>query len=48
MGRTYSILLDKGDKFPEMKMKLVSGETVRLPEGTGEGYGIVLFYRGYR
>jgi peroxiredoxin len=47
MARTNSILLDKGDKFPEIEMKLVSGETVRLPGATGEGYGVVLFYRGY-
>jgi hypothetical protein len=47
MARADSILLDKGDKFPEMEMNLVSGETVRLPEATGQGYGVVLFYRGY-
>ena len=47
MARTDTILLDKGDKFPEMEMMLASGEMVRLPEAAGEGYGVVLFYRGY-
>jgi peroxiredoxin len=47
MATADSILPDKGDKFPEMEMNLVSGETVRLPEATGQGYGVVLFYRGY-
>jgi peroxiredoxin len=47
MARTNSTLLDKGGKFPEMEMMLTSGETVRLPEATGEGYGVLLFYRGY-
>jgi peroxiredoxin len=47
MAKINSVFLDQGDKFPEMELKLVSGETMRLPEATGEGYGVVLFYRGY-
>ena len=47
MGRIGSELLDANDVFPELNLQLVSGETLKLPEGTGEGYGLVLFYRGY-
>ncbi len=47
MAKVNSVFLDKGDKFPEMGLKLVSGETIKLPQATGEGYGVVLFYRGY-
>ena len=44
MGLTF---LDVNDVFPELDLKLVSGKTLRVPEGTGEGYGVILFYRGY-
>jgi hypothetical protein len=47
MGRIGSKLLDANDVFPELGLQLVSGETLKLPEGLGEGYGVVLFYRGY-
>ena len=47
MGRIGSTLLDANDVFPELNLQLVSGETLNLPGGTGEGYGVVLFYRGY-
>jgi hypothetical protein len=47
MGRIGSELLDANDVFPELNLQLVSGETLKLPEGTVEGYGLVLFYRGY-
>ena len=47
MGRIGSALLDANDVFPELNLQLVSGETLKLPEGTGESYGLVLFYRGY-
>jgi hypothetical protein len=39
MAKIKSVFLDQGDKFPEMELKLVSGETMRLPEATGESYG---------
>ena len=47
MGRIGSKLLDANDVFPELNLQLVSGETLKLPEGIGEGYGVILFYRGY-
>ena len=47
MSRVSSVLLDTNDVFPQLDLQLVLGGTLRLPEGTGAGYGIVLFYRGY-
>ena len=46
MVKEGAVSLDTNDTFPEMDLKLVSGQTLRLPEGTGEGYGIILFYSG--
>ena len=47
MGKEGSLVLDVNDRFPELNLQLVSGETLRLPEGKGEGYGVVLLYRGH-
>ena len=47
MAKIDAGFLDANDVFPDFELKLPSGETVNLPEGTGEGYGVVLFYRGY-
>jgi peroxiredoxin len=42
-----STLLDTNDLFPEMTLQLINGETLRLPQGAGQGYGVIFFYRGY-
>ena len=47
MARTGSVILDNNDPFPALELQLVSGDTLKLPQGTGEGYGVLLFYRGY-
>jgi len=47
MSKAGSVFLDTNDVFPELELQLASGETMKLPEGTGEGYGVLLFYRGY-
>jgi hypothetical protein len=47
MARTGSVFLDNNDSFPALELRLVSGDTLNLPQGTGEGYGVLLFYRGY-
>ena len=47
MGKIGSAFLDANDLFPEMEIQLVSGDLLNLPEGTGRGYGVVLFYRGH-
>jgi hypothetical protein len=44
MGSTY---LDIGDMFPQLELQLVSGEKLKLPDGTGEGYSVILIYRGH-
>lgn len=46
MSKEVSVSLDTNDVFPALNLQLVSGETLRLPEGFGEGYGILIFYRG--
>jgi hypothetical protein len=46
MGRIGSAYLDTNDMFPKFELQLVSGEKLKLPEGMGEGYGVVLIYRG--
>jgi hypothetical protein len=47
MAKEEPTFLDVNDAFPPLDVPLISGETVRLPEATGEGYGIVLLYRGH-
>jgi hypothetical protein len=47
MARIGSVILDTNDRFPELDLKLVSGESLKLLQATGEGYGVVLFYRGH-
>jgi hypothetical protein len=47
MARIGSAYLDTDDRFPQLELQLVSGGKLKLPEGIGEGYGVVLFYRGY-
>lgn len=40
-------MLSTNDVFPELDLELVSGESLKIPEGTGDGYGVLLFYRGH-
>jgi hypothetical protein len=47
MARAGSAYLDTNDRFPNLELQLVSGEKLKLPEGIGEGYGVVLIYRGH-
>jgi hypothetical protein len=47
MARAGSAYLDSNDMFPQLELRLVSGEKLKLPEGIGAGYGVVLFYRGH-
>lgn len=46
MAKESAVFLDTNDAFPEMNLTLVSGRALSLPEATGKGYGIILFYRG--
>jgi hypothetical protein len=47
MARPDANLLDTNDLFPEMEIRLVSEETMSLPGDFGEGYAVILLYRGY-
>lgn len=47
MGRIGSVMLDTNDMFPKLDLQLVSGETLKLPEGIGGGYSVVSLYRGH-
>jgi len=39
--------LDTNDLFPALRVQLISGGTIDLPEYTGDGFGVFLVYRGY-
>lgn len=39
-------VLQNGQRFPELKISTVGGETLSLPEDLAGSYGIVLVYRG--
>ena len=46
MARIGSASLDTNDMFPNLELQMVSGEKLKLPEAMGQGYGVVLIYRG--
>jgi hypothetical protein len=39
--------LQQGERFPQMTFRLVTGETLRLPDGLPSRYLALLFYRGH-
>jgi len=39
--------LTAGDTFPGLSLTLTTGETLSVPSGLGDGYRIILFYRGH-
>ncbi len=47
MARMDSKFLDTNDLFPEMELRLVSDDLLRLPRDFGGGYAVFLLYRGY-
>ena len=47
MARIATASLDTNDTFPQLELQLVSGGRLKLPEGGGEEYGVVLIYRGH-
>jgi hypothetical protein len=46
MARIGAAYLDTDDMFPNMEFQMVSGEKLELPEEMGQGYSVVLIYRG--
>jgi peroxiredoxin len=47
MAKTDSTFLDVNEPFPDLDLQLFTGEKLNLPQGFGDGYGVILFYRGY-
>ncbi len=47
MAKLDSNFLDTNDLFPEMELRLVSGELLSIPQELGDGYAVFLLYRGY-
>ena len=47
MAKVGSTFLDIDNPFPKFELQLISGKILNLPEGFGDGYGILLIYRGY-
>jgi hypothetical protein len=41
------VKLQQGDRFPSLTLKLVQGDTIRLPDEMPTRYAAVLFYRGH-
>ena len=41
------VTLEPGVAFPPMDLSLVEGGSLRVPEGLGPGWGVLLFYRGH-
>ena len=39
--------LQQGDRFPSIKLNLVDGGTVQIPDDIASRYAAVLFYRGH-
>lgn len=39
--------LEAGDPFPQLKLNIVDGSTVALPDDIATPQAIVLFYRGH-
>ncbi|HEY3609376.1 MAG TPA: peroxiredoxin family protein [Pseudonocardiaceae bacterium] len=39
-------LLSPGDAFPDIRVAVVGGQRLRLPDALDGDYGVVLFYRG--
>jgi len=38
--------LEPGDQFPALKLNMIDGSTLNLPNQSADNYQVVLFYRG--
>lgn len=47
MARAGSTILDTGDTRPALAMDTVNHGRLRLPEGFGRGWGVLLLYRAH-
>jgi hypothetical protein len=39
--------LNNGERFPELGVDLVGGDTLDLPGDIDSGWGVILFFRGH-
>ena len=39
--------LQQGDRFPSLKLSLVGGGSLSVPEEISSRYAVLLFYRGH-
>jgi hypothetical protein len=39
--------LNSGDAFPKLRLNLVGGGELELPDGLDAKYKVILFYRGH-
>ena len=39
--------LNSGEPFPKLRLNLVAGATLELPDGLDARYKVILFYRGH-
>src|SRR5271156_615316 len=46
MARAGSRILDTGDSFPDLKLKLTDGTEIQTKTGLKHPWNVVLFYRG--
>ncbi len=47
MAREGSTILDSGDALPELELTLVDGGKVNVPADLGDGWKVLLIFRGY-
>ncbi len=47
MAKKGEVFLDANDQFPELKIKTISGDTLSLPKDFGDGYAVLILYRGF-
>jgi hypothetical protein len=47
MAREGSFILDTGDVLPALALDTVGHGRVSLPEGFGDGWGVLLVYRAH-
>ncbi len=47
MAREGSTILDSGDALPELGLTLVDSGKVNVPADLGDGWKVLLIFRGY-
>jgi hypothetical protein len=46
MARFEGTRMDSGERFPAIDFETLPGTGLHLPEGLGDGYKVLLVYRG--